>query len=152
MKKVYLDHNATTPLEPLVLEAMLPYYKELFGNASSVHEFGRLARKGIDEARIKVASLLGAEDVDEIVFTGSGTEADNFAVKGAADALRSKGNHIITSSIEHQAVLEPCKFLEKNGYKVTYLPVDKFGIVDLEELKKAITDETILISIMYANN
>lgn len=152
MRKVYLDHNATTPLDPLVLEAMLPYHREIFGNASSVHEFGRLARKAIDEARIKVTSLLGAKDVDEIVFTGSGTESDNFAIKGIADNLKSKGNHIITSSIEHHAVLNTCKFLEKDGYKVTYLNIDKFGIVDLGELKKSITDKTILISIMYANN
>ena len=117
-----------------------------------MHEFGRLARKGIDEARLKVASLLGAKDPDEIVFTGSGTEADNFAIKGAADALKAKGNHIITSSIEHQAVLNTCKFLEKNGYKVTYLNVDKFGAVDLEELKRSITDKTILITVMFANN
>ena len=134
------------------MEAMLPFYKDLYGNPSSVHEFGRLARKGIDEARLKVASLLGAKDVDEIVFTGCGTESDNFAIKGAAEYLKSKGNHIITSSIEHQAVFNTCKFLEKNGFKVTYLPVDKFGTVDLNELTKAITDKTILISIMYANN
>ncbi len=152
MGTIYLDHNATTPVDPLVLEAMLPYYKGLFGNASSVHEFGRLARKGIDEARQKVASLIGAKDVDTIVFTGSGTESDNFAVKGAAEALKSKGNHIITSSIEHHAVLNTCKFLEKNGFKVTYLPVDKFGIVDLTALKNAVTDKTILITIIYANN
>jgi len=152
MKKVYLDHNATTPLDPSVLEAMLPYYKDIFGNASSIHEFGRLARKGIDEARMKVASLLGAKDPDEIIFTGSGTESDNYAIKGAAYALKSKGSHIITSSIEHHAVLNTCKFLEDNGCRVTYLPVDKFGAVDLQELKKAITPQTILISIMYANN
>jgi cysteine desulfurase len=152
MKKIYMDHNATTPLDPQVLETMLPYYKEVFGNASSIHEFGRLARKGVDEARAKVASLLGTKNPDEIVFTGGGTEADNSAVKGAADALKSKGNHIITSPIEHHAVLNPCKILEKNGYKVTYLPVDKFGIVNLDELKKSITDKTILISVMYANN
>ena len=152
MKKIYLDHNATTPLDPMILEVMLPYCRDVFGNASSVHEFGRLARKGIDEARAKVASLLGAKDVDEIVFTGSGTESDNFAIKGAADNLKTKGNHIITSSIEHHAVLNSCKFLEENGYKVTYLKTDKFGIVDLNELKDSITDKTILISIMYANN
>lgn len=152
MPKIYLDHNATTPLDPLVLEAMLPYYKGVFGNASSVHEFGRLARKGIDEARQKVASLIGAKDADEIVFTGSGTESDNLAIKGAADALKAKGNHIITSAIEHHAVLNTCKFLDKNGFKTTYLPVDKFGVVDLAALKKAITDKTILVSIMYANN
>jgi len=152
MRKIYLDHNATTPTDPQVLEAMLPYYKDAFGNASSIHEVGRIARKGIDEARVKAASLLGAKDADEIVFTGSGTEADNFAVKGAADALKSKGNHIITSSIEHHAILSTVKFLEKNGCKATYLPVDKFGLVDRNALKKAITDKTILVSIMYANN
>ncbi|MCM8781462.1 MAG: cysteine desulfurase NifS, partial [Candidatus Omnitrophica bacterium] len=144
--------NATTPLDPLVLNARLPYCKDIFGNASSVHEFGRLARKGIDDARLKVASLLGANDVDEIVFTGSGTESDNFAIKGIANALKPKGDHIITSSIEHYAVLNACKFLERNGYKVTYLTVDKLGIVDLDELKRSITDKTILISVMYANN
>jgi cysteine desulfurase len=152
MKTIYLDHNATTPVDPLVLEAMLPYCRELYGNASSVYEAGRLARKGIDEARQKVAALIGAKDVDTIVFTGSGTESDNFAIKGASEALKSRGNHIITSAIEHHAVLNTCKFLEKNGFKITYLPVDKFGIVDLEALKNAITDRTILITIMYANN
>jgi cysteine desulfurase len=135
-----------------VLETMLPYYKDIYGNASSIHEFGRLARRGVDDARLKVADLLGAASAEEIIFTSSGTEADNFAVKGVAHALRSKGNHIITSSIEHQAVLNTCKFLEKDGYKVTYLKVDKYGIVDLEELKRSITDKTILITIMYANN
>ncbi|MCX5716449.1 MAG: cysteine desulfurase NifS [Candidatus Omnitrophica bacterium] len=152
MRKVYLDHNATTPVDPLVLEAMLPYYREYFGNPSSIHEFGRLARKAIDDGRVSAAKLIGAKDVDEIVFTGSGTEADNFALKGAADALKQKGNHIITSAIEHHAVLNVCKALEKSGFKVTYAPVDKSGIVKLDELKKAITDKTILISIMYANN
>ena len=152
MRKVYLDNNATTKMREEVLEAMLPYYKDIYGNASSVHEFGRTARRAIDEARQKVALFLGAASQEEIIFTGSGTEADNFAVKGAAHALKAKGNHIITSSIEHQAVLNVCKFLEKEGYKVTYLKVDKYGIVDPEELKRAITDKTILISIMYANN
>ncbi|MBI4335578.1 MAG: cysteine desulfurase NifS [Candidatus Omnitrophica bacterium] len=152
MKKIYLDHNATTPVDPLVLEAMLPFYKDIFGNASSIHEFGRAARKGVDEARLKVASLIGAKDADEIIFTAGGTESDNFALKGAADALKAKGNHIITSSIEHQAVLNTCKFLEKSGYKVTYLNVDRYGIVDLNQLKESITDKTILISIMFANN
>ena len=152
MKPIYLDHNATTPVDPAVLEAMLPYYRETFGNASSLHEFGRLARKGVDEARIAVASFIGAKDPDEIVFTGSGTEADNFAVKGIAEALKAKGNHIITSGIEHHAVLNTCKYLEKSGYKVTYLKTDKYGVVDLDELKNAITDKTILISVMFANN
>ena len=152
MRKVYLDNNATTRMREEVLEAMLPYYKDIYGNASSVHGFGRAARMAVDDARVEVARLLGATSAEEIIFTGSGTEADNFAVKGVAHALKSKGNHIITSSVEHQAVLNVCKFLEKEGYKVTYLKADKDGIVDLDELKRSITDKTILISVMYANN
>jgi cysteine desulfurase len=152
MRKVYLDNNATTRMREEVLEAMLPYYKDIYGNASSIHEFGRLARRGIDDARQKVADLLGAASPEEIIFTGSGTEADNFAIRGVAHALKNKGNHIITSSIEHHAVLNTCKALEKEGFKTTYLKVDKYGIVDLDELKKSINDKTILITIMYANN
>ncbi|PIU41433.1 MAG: cysteine desulfurase NifS [Candidatus Omnitrophica bacterium CG07_land_8_20_14_0_80_42_15] len=152
MRKVYLDHNATTPVSPIVLEAMLPYLKDIYGNPSSIHEFGRIARKAVEEARAEVASLINAKDAQEIVFTGSGTEADNFAIKGIAHALKNKGNHIITSCIEHHAVLNVCKFLEKEGTRVTYLPVDNNGIVDINELKKSITDKTILISIMLANN
>ncbi|MFA6141949.1 MAG: cysteine desulfurase NifS [Candidatus Omnitrophota bacterium] len=152
MRKVYLDNNATTKMREEVLGAMLPYYKDIYGNASSVHGFGRAARQAIDQARQNVASLLGASSQEEIIFTGSGTEADNLAVKGVAHALKAKGNHIITSSIEHHAVLNVCKFLEKEGCKVTCLKVDKYGIIDPEDLKKAITDKTILISIMYANN
>jgi cysteine desulfurase len=152
MKNVYLDNNATTRMREEVLEAMLPYYKEIYGNASSIHQFGRPARRAIDAAREKVASLLGAASPEEVVFTSGGTEADNFAIKGAAQALRSKGNHIITSSIEHQAVLNTCKVLEKEGFQVAYLKVDKDGLVDPEELKNAITPKTILITIMYANN
>ncbi len=135
-----------------VLEAMLPYYKDIYGNASSVHQFGRTARVAIDEARANVASLLGAQGPEDIIFTSGGTEADNFATKGVAHALRKKGDHIITSAIEHHAVLNSCKALEKDGFKITSLPVDKYGIVDLEALKSAITDKTILITIMYANN
>jgi len=152
MRKVYLDNNATTRMRQEVLEAMLPYYKDIYGNASSVHEFGRTARRAIDDAREKVAGLLGAESVEEIIFTSGGTESDNFAVKGVSSALRQKGNHIITSVIEHQAVLNTCKFLEKEGYSVTYLNVDKNGLIDLNELRKAITDKTILVTIMHANN
>lgn len=152
MRSVYLDNNATTRMRAEVLEAMLPYYKDIYGNASSIHAFGRAARIAIDQARAKVAALIGAASPEEVIFTSGGTEADNFAIKGVAHALKAKGNHIITSSIEHHAVLNTCKFLEKEGYKVTYLPVDKDGIVDLEALKKAITDKTILITIMYANN
>lgn len=152
MRKVYLDNNATTRMRKEVLDAMLPFYKDLYGNPSSIHEFGRAARVPIDAARQKIAALLGAASPEEIVFTSGGTEADNFAIKGVVSALKAKGNHIITSSIEHHAVLNSCKFLEKEGYKVTYLRVDKDGLIDLNELKNSITDKTILVTIMYANN
>ncbi|MDP2912384.1 MAG: cysteine desulfurase NifS [Candidatus Omnitrophota bacterium] len=152
MKQVYLDNNATTRMREEVLDAMLPFYGQTYGNASSVHGFGRAARKAIDDARQKAADLLGAASIEEIIFTSGGTEADNFAIKGAARALKPKGSHIITSSVEHHAVLNSCKFLEKEGYKVTYLKVDRYGIVDLDELKESITDQTILVTIMYANN
>lgn len=151
MKQVYLDHNATTPVLPDVLDAMLPYYKENFGNASSIHSFGRQVREAVEESRQKVASLIGAQ-ASEIVFTSGGSESDNFAIKGAAYHLKHRGNHIITSSIEHLAVLTPCKRLEREGFRVTYLPVDSDGIVNVEELKNALTKETILISVMLANN
>lgn len=151
MRKVYLDHNATTPTHPEVVKAILPYYKEVFGNASSVHQFGQQARKAIDEAREKIANFIGASP-KEIVFTSGGTEANNLALKGVVYANERKGKHIITSSMEHHAVLNPCKYLEKKGFKVTYLPVDKYGLVDPEEVRRAITKETILISIIHANN
>lgn len=153
MRKVYLDHNATTPLDPRVCEAMMPYCRgDIFGNASSVHSFGRQAKKSLEDSRSKIASFINAKSPDEIVFTGSGTEADNFAIKGIADILRSKGNHIITSQIEHHAVLNPCNYLEKHGFKVTYLSVDRYGVVDLEQLKDVLGEKTVLVSIMYANN
>ncbi|MDP2929240.1 MAG: cysteine desulfurase NifS [Candidatus Omnitrophota bacterium] len=152
MRKVYLDNNATTRMRDEVLEAMLPYYKDIYGNASSIHFFGRPARKAVDEARAKVADLLGAASPEEVIFTSGGTESDNFAIKGVVYALRSKGNHIITSAIEHQAVLNTCKFLEKEGCRVTYLGVDRYGVVNLDELKRAISNKTILITIMHANN
>ena len=152
MRQVYLDHNATTPTDPEVVKAMAPYYTQVYGNASSVHMFGQKARRAVEAGRAQVANFLGAKDPQEIVFTSGGTESDNFAIKGVAHALQKKGDHIITSSIEHHAVATTCKVLEKEGFKVTYLPVDKEGIVDLEALKGAITDKTILISIMWANN
>lgn len=152
MKRIYFDHNATTPVDPQVLEEMLPYYNQRFGNASSVHEFGRVANMAVSDAREIVRGLLGASDINEIVFTSGGTESDNFAIKGTVHALKGKGNHIITSSIEHSAVLNTCKFLEQEGFKVSYLPVDEYGIVDLNALKDSITDKTILVSIMLANN
>jgi cysteine desulfurase len=151
MRKIYLDHNATTPVHPEVLEVMLPYLKEKFGNPSSIHGFGREAKVALEEAREKVAGLLGASS-NEIFFTSGGTESDNLAVKGTAFANRKKGFHIITSKIEHHAILESCKFLEKEGFEVTYLPVNSQGLVDPDDLKKTIRDETTLVSIMYANN
>ena len=152
MKRVYLDHNATSPMDPRVLEAMLPYYKERFGNASSVHEFGRTARMAVEDARDTVGKFINAANPNEIVFTSGGTESDNFAIKGITHALRKKGNHIITSLIEHGAVLNTCKFLEKEGFEVTYVPVDKYGVVDVDVLKNSLTDKTILVSVMLANN
>lgn len=148
---IYLDNNATTPLHPEVLEAMMPYLKEKYGNASSIHFKGREARKGMEESRAALGDILGTESVD-IVFTSGGTESDNFAIKGVAFANKSKGNHIITSSVEHLAVGAACKYLESHGFTVTFLPVDKYGIVDLNVLKDAITPKTILVSIMHANN
>jgi len=151
MRRVYLDCAATTPMRDEVLEAMSPYFKGRFGNPSSIHSFGQEARGAIEEAREKVAALIGGRG-EEIVFTSGGTEADNFAIKGTAYASERNGNHIITSSIEHHAVLESCNFLERRGTRVTYLPVDKYGLVDPEAVRAAITEKTILISIMHANN
>jgi cysteine desulfurase len=151
MKQIYMDHNATTPVRKEVLEAMLPYYTTLFGNASSVHTIGQEARKAVDSAREEIATFIGAK-TDEIIFTSGGTESDNFAIKGCAYANKTKGNHIITSLVEHPAVLNTCQHLEKHGFKVTYLPVDKYGMINPDDVKKAMTKETILISIMHANN
>lgn len=150
-KRIYADHSATTPMRREVLDAMLPYLTENFGNPSSVYAEGREAKKAISLAREKVAKAIGA-DVKEIYFTGSGTEADNWAIKGAAYANRGKGNHIITSAVEHHAVLHTCKDLEKEGFEITYLPVDEYGMVSPESVREAITDKTILITIMTANN
>jgi len=151
MKRIYLDYAATTPTRPEVVEAMLPYFTEVFGNPSSIYSYGQEAKGAIEEARTQVADLIGACD-EEIVFTGSGTEADNFAIKGVAYANEPRGNHIITSSIEHHAVIETCHFLEERGFKLTYLPVDGCGLVDPDDVRKSITDKTVLISVMHANN
>ena len=152
MKIIYMDHNATTPLDAEVLEAMMPYLTDKFGNpSSSTHAYGWDARRAVDEARGQVAELIGAHP-EEIIFTSGATEADNLAIKGVAHTYRNRGNHIITSQIEHKAVLETCKSLEKEGLKVTYLPVDRYGMVDPEKVKGAITDKTILISIMFVNS
>ena len=152
MKKIYLDNNATTEVHPEVLEAMLPFFREKYGNPSSVHSFGRDARKHLEESRRRVAALVGADSPEEIVFTSGGTESDNFAVQGVALALKEKGKHIITSAAEHSAVLNTCSFLEERGFRVTYLGVDQYGIIDPDELKERIADDTILVSIMTANN
>jgi len=151
MRRIYLDHAATTPTHPEVVKAMLPFFTDAFGNPSSIHSYGQEAKGAVEEARTKVAELIGARS-EEIVFTSGGTEADNYALKGIAYANEHKGNHIITTSIEHHAVLEVCKFLGRRGFKVTYLPVDKYGLVDPQDVRKAITDKTILISVMHANN
>ncbi|MFC1934011.1 cysteine desulfurase NifS [Chloroflexota bacterium] len=151
MKRIYLDYAATTPTHPEVVKAMLPYFSEAFGNPSSIYSYGQEAKAAVEEARVKLANLIGAQDED-IVFTSGGTEADNFAVKGVAFANEPKGNHIITTSIEHHAVLETCEFLEKRDFEITYLPVDADGLVDPEDVREAITDKTILISVIHANN
>lgn len=151
MKRIYLDYAATTPTHPEVVKAMLPYFNEVFGNPSSIYSYGQESKGAVEEARVKVADLIGARD-EEIVFTSGGTEADNFAVKGVAYASEPKGNHIITSSIEHHAVIETCQFLEKRGFRISYLPVDKQGMVNPVDVTKAITGKTVLISVMHASN
>jgi len=150
-KRIYLDHNATTPIHPEVLEAMLPFLKEEFGNPSSIHWAGRVPKKAIEDAREGVAKLLNC-DPGEVIFTSSGSEGDNLAIKGMAEARRGKGSHIITTKVEHPAVLNTCKYLAKTGFDVTFLDVDGEGMTDLDDLRKAITPKTILITVMFANN
>lgn len=149
--KVYLDNNATTRLDDEVFESMIPFFKEEYGNAFSLHLFGRETGKAVSDARKKIADILGVLP-EEIIFTGSGTESDNLAIRGVARAYKNRGKHIIVSAIEHPGVRNTCQDLEKEGFEVTVLNVDKNGVVDLEQLKSAIKDETILISVMYANN
>lgn len=151
MRNVYMDYAATTYVKPEVLEEMMPFFTEKYGNPSSFYGISRETKMAIDKARSRVSKALNC-DSNEIYFTGGGSEADNWAIKGIASAHRKKGNHIITTKIEHHAVLHTCEYLEKNGFEVTYLNVDKEGFIDLEELKNAITDKTILVSIMFANN
>ena len=149
---IYMDNHATTPMDPRVLEAMLPYFMEKFGNAASRnHSFGWAGEEGVETAREQVAKLIGATP-KEIIFTSGATESDNLAIKGVAEMYREKGNHIITAVTEHKAVLDTCKRLEKYGYRVTYMPVQKDGLIDLEELKRAMDDKTVLVTIMAANN
>ena len=151
MKRIYMDHSATTPVTAQVLQAMLPYLSDKFGNASSLHSFGQEAKEALEESREKVAKLLAASP-EEIIFTSGGTESDNLALKGIAQRNKDKGKHIITTNVEHPAILETCKKLEKEGFAVTYLPVTGKGLVDLVTLEAAIRPDTILISVMHANN
>ena len=151
MRRVYMDYAATTPVDPRVLKAMLPYFTKKFGNTMSLHSFGREAKKALEDSREAIANLMNAKP-EEIIFTSSATEANNLAIKGVALANRNKGKHIIVSKIEHHCVLKSARWLERNGFEVTYLPVDKYGLVDLGELESAIRKDTILVSIMHANN
>ncbi|MBB6445921.1 cysteine desulfurase family protein [Bacillus benzoevorans] len=151
MERIYVDHAATTPMHPAVIEKITQTMKDIFGNPSSIHSFGREARKIVDEARFGIAKSIGADEA-EIVFTSGGTEADNFAIFGAAEVNIHKGNHIITTQVEHHAVLHACHELEKRGYEVTYLPVDETGAISLADFSQALRDETILVTIMYGNN
>jgi len=150
MKKVYMDHSATTPVREEVAEAMLPYYSDTFGNASSIHVFGQKARNALENARKGIANILGA-DSREIIFTSGGTESDNYAIKGIAYGRQGRQKHIVTSSIEHSAILSSCQYLEQEGYEITYLPVDEHGMVNPDEVERAIRPETILVSVMLAN-
>lgn len=151
MKRIYMDYAATTPTLPEVMEAMQPYFHEKYGNPSSIHSMGEQAQDAVEAARAKVALLVGCSS-DDVVFTAGGTEADNHAIKGVAFASRDKGNHIITTSIEHHAVLKPCNFLKGVGFEVTIVPVDKYGMVDPDDIRRAITGKTVLVSVMHANN
>ncbi len=151
MRKIYLDNAATTALSPKVLEAMMPYLTTVYGNPSSVHAFGQEAKKGLDAARDQVAAALNCTP-GEVIFTGCGTESDNTAILGVAEKYKNKGKHIITSSVEHHAVLHTCEHLQKQGYDVTYLPVDEYGRVTAEQVRKALREDTILVTIMFANN
>lgn len=150
-ERIYLDHAATTPVHPRVLEAMYPYLTQVYGNPSSVHSYGREARQAMEKARDRVAAFIDA-DPQELIFASGGTEADNMAIIGGAMALRERGRHIITSSIEHHAVLHACEHLERSGFEVTYLPADETGMISVDELKRAVREDTVLVSIMYGNN
>ncbi|QQE73239.1 cysteine desulfurase [Brevibacillus composti] len=150
-ERIYLDHASTTPVHPRVLEAMYPYLTQVYGNPSSVHSYGREARQAMEKARDRVAAFIDA-DPQELIFASGGTEADNMAIIGGAMALRERGRHIITSSIEHHAVLHACEHLERSGFEVTYLPADETGMISVDELKRAVREDTVLVSIMYGNN
>ena len=151
MKNIYFDNAATTPVRPEVLETIIPYFSEYYGNASSIYQIAKVSKKALEDARKKVADALNAEP-NEIYFTAGGSESDNWAIKGIAESMADKGKHIITTAVEHHAVLHTCQYLEKKGYEVTYLPVDEYGKVSVEDVKNAIRPDTILITVMFANN
>jgi len=151
MRRICMDYQAGVPTDPRVLEAMMPYFTETFGNPSSPHQFGQETKTAIDHARSKVAELIGAKKVGEVIFTSGGTESNNLAIRGVAHRNREKGDHVITTKIEHMSVINTCKSLQKEGFKVTFIPVDKYGIIDLKRLKSEINERTILVSVMYAN-
>jgi len=151
MRRVYMDHTAGMPVDPRVVEAMLPYFSKKYGNPSSIHSWGTETRKAMEDARAKIVALVGAKRSEEIFFTSGGTESNNLAIKGVAYRNKDKGNNIVTTAIEHMSVMNPCKALLKEGFNVTYVPVDKYGVVDVQSLGEAITDKTLLVSVMYAN-
>jgi len=151
MRRVYMDYTAGMPVDPRVLEVMMPYFSQQYGNPSSLHSWGNEARKAMEEARAKIVTLVGAKRSEEIFFTSGGTESNNLAIKGAVYRNKDRGNHIVTTTIEHMSVMNPCKSLMKEGFNVTFVPVDKYGVVDIQSLEKAVTEKTILVTIMYAN-
>jgi cysteine desulfurase len=151
-KKIYMDHVAGKPVDPRVIEAIMPFIKDFYGNPSSIHSFGHEPKKALEEARAKIAKLINAERPESIIFTSGATESNNMAIKGVAYRNMDKGKHIIASSIEHMSVINPCKYLKTKGYEVTFLPVDKYGLVDLDSLERELREETILVSIQYANS
>jgi len=151
MRRVYMDYTAGMPVDPRVLEVMMPYFSQQYGNPSSLHSWGNEARKAMEEERAKIVTLVGAKRSEEIFFTSGGTESNNLAIKGAVYRNKDRGNHIVTTTIEHMSVMNPCKSLMKEGFNVTFVPVDKYGVVDIQSLEKAVTEKTILVTIMYAN-
>jgi len=151
MRRICMDYQAGAPTDPRVLEAMMPYFTETFGNPSSPHQFGQETKTAVDHARSQVAELIGAKKAGDVIFTSGGTESNNLAIRGVAHRNREKGDHVITTKIEHMSVINTCKSLQKEGFKVTFIPVDKYGIIDLERLKSEINERTILVSVMYAN-
>lgn len=151
MRQVYMDHAAGKPVDPRVMEAMMPYFSPKYGNPSSLHSWGNEARKALEDARAKIVTLVNAKKAEEVFFTSGGTESNNLAIKGVAYRNKDRGNHIVTTAIEHMSVMNPCKALMKEGFNVTFVPVDKYGVVDVQALEKALTDKTVLVSVMYAN-